>query len=51
MGDNDKKLHHNPNVAIKALSIGFLRSHYGLLMIKSAVIAFIELINEKIKAV
>ena len=35
---------------ISGLVIGFLFSPYGLLMIGATVIAFIELINEKIKA-
>ena len=35
---------------ISGLVIGFLFSPYGLPMIGSTVIAFIELINEKIKA-
>lgn len=42
---------HNPKAAIEALIIGFLLSPYGLPMIGATVIAFIELINEKIKAV
>ena len=36
---------------ISGLVIGFLFSPYGLPMIGATVIAFIELINEKIKAV
>jgi len=36
---------------IEALIIGFLLSAYGLPMIVATVITFIELINEKIKAV
>ena len=42
---------HNPKAAIEALIIGFLLSPYGLPMIGATVIAFMELINEKIKAV
>ena len=37
-------------VLISGLVIGFLFSPYGLPMIGATVIAFIELINEKIKA-
>ncbi len=42
---------HNTKAAIETLIIGFLLSPYGLPMIKAVVIAFIELVNEKIKAV
>lgn len=42
---------HNPKAAIEALIIRFLLSPYGLPMIGTTVIAFIELINDKIKAV
>ena len=42
---------HDTKAAIEALIIGFLLSPYGLPMIGATVIAFIELINEKIKAV
>ena len=42
---------HNTKAAIEALIIGFLLSPYGLPMIGATVIAFIELINDKIKAV
>lgn len=38
-------------IGISVLVIGFLFSPYGLPMIGATVIAFIELINEKIKAV
>ncbi|KXG89252.1 hypothetical protein HMPREF3232_01048 [Fannyhessea vaginae] len=38
-------------IDIFGLVIGFLFSHYGLPMIGATVIAFIELINYKIKAV
>ncbi|HAP2999447.1 MULTISPECIES: CD1845 family protein [Lactobacillales] len=38
-------------IGIFGLIIGFLFSPYGLTMIGATVIAFIELINEKIKAV
>ena len=38
-------------IGISGLIIGFLFSPYGLPMIGAIVIAFIELINEKIKAV
>ena len=38
-------------IGISGLVIGFLFSPYGLPMIGATVIAFIELINEKIKAV
>ncbi|MGQ7365121.1 CD1845 family protein [Streptococcus suis] len=38
-------------IGISGLVIGFLFSPYGLPMIGTTVIAFIELINEKIKAV
>ena len=37
-------------IGILGLVIGFLFSPYGLPMIGATVIAFIELINEKIKA-
>ena len=37
-------------IGISGLVIGFLFSPYGLPMIVATVIAFIELINEKIKA-
>ena len=37
-------------IGISGLIIGFLFSPYGLPMIGATVIAFIELINEKIKA-
>ena len=37
-------------IGISGLVIGFLFSPYGLPMIGATVIAFIELINEKIKA-
>ena len=39
------------SLGIEALVLGFLLSPYGIPMIGAAVIAFIELINEKIKAV
>lgn len=43
---------YNTKAGIEALIIGFLLSLYGLPMIGTTVIAFIELINEKkIKAV
>ena len=42
---------HDTKAAIEALIIGFLLSPYGLSMIGAAAIAFIELVNEKIKAV
>lgn len=42
---------HNPKTAIEELIIGFLLSPYGIPMIGATVIAFIELINDKIKAV
>ena len=42
---------HDTKAAIEALIIGFLLSPYGLPMIGATVIAFIELINDKIKAV
>ncbi len=42
---------HNTKAAIEALIIGFLLSPYGIPMIGETVIAFIELANEKIKAV
>lgn len=43
---------YNTKAGIEALTIGFLLSLYGLPMIGTTVIAFIELINEKkIKAV
>lgn len=38
-------------MGISGLVIGFQFSPYGLLMIGATVIAFIELINEKIRAV
>ena len=38
-------------IGISSLVIGFIFSPYGLPMIGAAVIAFIELINKKIKAV
>lgn len=38
-------------IGISGLVIGFLFSPYGLPMIGATVIAFIELINDKIKAV
>jgi len=38
-------------IGISGLDIGFLFSPYGLPMIGATVISFIELINEKIKAV
>lgn len=38
-------------IGISGLVIGLLFSPYGLLMIGATVIAFIELINDKIKAV
>lgn len=38
-------------IGISGLVIGFLFSAYGLPMIGATVIAFIELINDKIKAV
>ena len=38
-------------IGISGLIIGFLLSPYGLPMIGATVIAFIELINDKIKAV
>ena len=38
-------------IGISSLVIGFIFSPYGLPMIRATVIAFIELINEKIKAV
>ena len=38
-------------IGISGLVIGFLFSPYGLPMIGATVIAFIELINEKIKAI
>ena len=38
-------------IGISGLVIGFLFSPYGLPMIGATMIAFIELINEKIKAV
>ena len=38
-------------IGISGLVIGFLFSLYGLPMIGAAVIAFIKLINEKIKAI
>jgi len=41
---------HDTKAAIEALIIGFLLSPYGLPMIEATVIAFIELINEKIRA-
>ena len=37
-------------IGISGLVIGFLFSPYGLPMIGATVMAFIELINEKIKA-
>ena len=42
---------HNSKAAIETLIIGFLLSPYGLPMIGATVIEFIEVINEKIKAV
>ena len=42
---------HDTKAAIEALIIGFLLSPYGLPMIGATVIAFIKLINDKIKAV
>lgn len=43
---------YNTKAGIEALIIGFLLSFYGLSVIGTTVIAFIELINEKkIKAV
>jgi len=39
------------SLGIEALVLGFLLSPYGIPMIGATVIAFIELINEKIKAV
>ena len=42
---------HDTRAAIEALIIEFLLSPYGLPMIETFVIAFIELINEKIRAV
>ena len=39
------------SLGIEALILGFLLSPYGIPMIGATVIAFIELINEKIKAV
>ena len=39
------------SLGIVALVLGFLLSPYGIPMIGATVIAFIELINEKIKAV
>lgn len=42
---------HDTRAAIEALVIEFLLSPYGLPMIGAFVIAFIELINEKIRAV
>lgn len=38
-------------MGISGLVIGFLFSSYGLLMIGATVIAFVELINYKIKSV
>ena len=38
-------------IGISGLVIGLLFSPYGLLMIGATVIAFFELINDKIKAV
>ena len=38
-------------IGMSGLVIGFLFSPYGLQMVGASVIAFIELINEKIKAV
>ncbi len=42
---------YNTKAAIEALIIEFLLSPYGIPMIGATVIAFIELVNEKIKAV
>ena len=42
---------HDTKAAIEARIIGFLLSSYVLPMIGATVIAFIELVNEKIKAV
>jgi magnesium-transporting ATPase (P-type) len=42
---------HDTKAAIEALIIRFLLSPYGLPMIGATIIAFIELINKKIKAV
>lgn len=42
---------HDTKAAIEARIIGFLLSSYVLPMIGATVIVFIELINEKIKAV
>ena len=42
---------YDTKAAIEARIIGFLLSSYVLPMIGATVIAFIELINEKIKAV
>ena len=39
------------SLGIEALVLGFLLNPYGIPMIGATVIAFIELINEKIKAV
>ena len=39
------------SLGIETLVLGFLLSPYGIPMIGATVIAFIELINEKIKAV
>lgn len=38
-------------IGIEALILGFVFSPYGLPMVGATVIAFIELINEKIRAV
>jgi len=42
---------HDAKAGIEALIIGFLLSPYGLSMKGETVIAFIELINDRIKAI
>jgi len=42
---------HDAKAGIEVLIIGFLLSPYGLPMTGATVIAFIELINDRIKAI
>ena len=42
---------HDTKAGIEALVIGFLLSPYGLPMVGATAIAFIELINDRIRAV
>lgn len=42
---------HDTKAGIEALVIGFLLNPYGLPMVGATAIAFIELINDRIRAV